>query len=169
MLKRSDELRRWWSSVEPLRQLPGVKIAPSIDQFLADLQTEYPGLASYDEDPSPFLESLFEYVFEKYVRPVLRDIVSLDDESRRLFRAFCRWITGQLALCSKFHFLPESAALRSQVISRLSQFGDGKSFTLADASSIRVEFESFLRVLNSRNLISPDDAITFAEGSFVNS
>jgi hypothetical protein len=156
MLKRSDEMRRWWSSVEPLRTLPGVKIAPSIDSFLSQMRALRPDVFTCDENNLAFLDALFDIVFDQYVHPVLTASSSLAPRP-------VRWMTGQLAVCEKFHFVPESRSVSASIVSKLRSFGAGDSFTMSDVDSIRSEYESFLHLLAGKNMISPDDLTTYSE------
>lgn len=167
MMKRSDEMKRWWRSVESLRAAPGVEIAPSIDQFLESLRAFRPEVFTAEESCASFLDALFEFVFAKFIRPILSNNAAvLDPPSNRLFRGFVRWMTGQLAIFSKFHFVPESQALREEIMTQLLSFGAGDRFSLADADAIRVKYESYLQFLVSRNFITPDDQVTFSEGAY---
>ena len=43
----------------------------------------------------------------------------MPSKSTILFRAFTRWLIGQLAITSKFHFLTESKAVREKIIAML--------------------------------------------------
>jgi hypothetical protein len=77
-----------------------------------------------DENEEAFIDRVFDVVFDRQVVPALltgspsrKQMTStltptpLPSASVMLFRAFTRWTIGQLAICSKFHFVTESKVL----------------------------------------------------------
>ena len=166
MIKRSEELRRWWEGIQPIRDL-GYLHLKSINDFLADLhkakkeEKEDVGIASDDGDA--FIDRVFEVVFEQKVRPVLTTEAVLLSEDQRRQRGFTRWMAGQLAICARFHFIKESAEFQSRIIDLLLQYAKQESMDLVAANHIRGVFEDYLQVLVDKNLITIDDQATFAE------
>jgi hypothetical protein len=154
MQSRSDEMRRWWQNILPLRQLTYLNLK-SVDDFVADL-------ANLDDgNGEEFLAQVFERVFEDKVLPVLENQAVLLPEPTRLQRAFTRYMAGQLALCSKFHFIPESKTYQDKIIKLLLEYEKG--MTTENVNQIRSIYEEYLQVLVNKNLISKDDQATFSE------
>lgn len=160
MIKRSEEFSRWWNDVTPLRTMPNVPLE-SIDDFLQELERHNADVFSLPEQE--FVDLVFEIFFERNVRPVLISKTPLPSTSELLFRAFSRWLIGQLAICAKFHFVPEVNALREKMIQDLTQHRGKETFNLEILNAIRKDYESLLALLVQRNLITKDDERTFAE------
>ena len=76
-----------------------------------------------------FMEQVFEVVFEDKIRPVLEP-AELLPEKDRLHRAFARWMTGQLAIFSKFYFIHDSATYQKKIIDMVLATKDGASMSL---------------------------------------
>lgn len=161
MVTRSEEMARWWSDVEPLRTLEHAEQIESIDVFLTQIEVTHPD--AFSGQTGDFIDAVFDLVFERKVRPVL-DLhpPPLLDSSERLFKGFTKWITAQLAITSKFHFLPESGQVRKDIISYMQNLSDG-SMTITDVTIVRSMFENYLHYLAEKNLLSHDDEVTFAE------
>jgi hypothetical protein len=160
MIKRSEELSRWWKDIEPIRKFPDIFVE-SVDDFLCVLKGQDPEILHRDE--RHFVDKVFDVVFERNVRPVLLDDSPLPSKNVLTFRAFCRWLMGQLAITSKFHFLPESAAVREKIFSELLPHHGKDTFTLDHVARIRVDYENYLNFLSTCNFITKDDERTFAE------
>ncbi|CAF1163146.1 unnamed protein product [Adineta ricciae] len=161
MVARSEELARWWSDVEPLRTLEHAEHIESIDSFIAQVRETHAD--ALNGDINDFIDAVFDVVYEKKVRPVLNvQAPILLDAPKRLYKAFTKWITAQLAITSKFHFLSESARVRQEIISYMLNLSDG-CMTMDDVNTIRSIFERYLRCLVGKSLITLDDEITYAE------
>jgi len=165
MLKRSEQLRRWWEAIKPLRDLSYLGLK-SVDDFLYDLREakDVPpsegGCASDATDQ--FIDKVWVVVFEKQVRPVLQEQAVLLPQKKRTQRAFTRWMAGQLAICAKFHFLEESKQCHDCIMSMLLQY-EKEGMDLDTVNSIRQVYEEYLSCLVDKSLISKDDEVTFAE------
>eukprot|EP01126_Amoeba_proteus_P004761 TRINITY_DN11580_c0_g1_i3.p1 TRINITY_DN11580_c0_g1~~TRINITY_DN11580_c0_g1_i3.p1 ORF type:complete len:616 (-),score=133.30 TRINITY_DN11580_c0_g1_i3:66-1913(-) len=163
MVSRSEELSRWWKDISKLRNIPGIFVE-SIDDFLKYLQNLDSEIFERSEDL--FVDQVFEVVFQRNVVPVLsatEDSEPLPGKNILIFRGFVRWLMGQLAITSKFHFLPESEHVREKIISDILKHGNGENFTHGVILEIRSEFENYLKFLSERNFISVDDERTFSE------
>jgi hypothetical protein len=151
MQKRSEEMKRWWESILPIRKLSYLNIK-SIDDFLGDLS---------NVDEELFIDQVFEIIFEQKVRPVLETEAELLPENQRLQRAFTRYMAGQMAIFSKFHFLAESKEYHNKILTLLLQHES--SMDLSTINHIRSVYEEYLSLLVTKNLLSKDDQLTFSE------
>ena len=151
MQKRSEEMKRWWDNIQPIRQMSYLNLK-SIDDFLDDL-------ANVDDEH--FIDQVFEIIFEQKVRPVLEQEAELLPEAIRLSRAFTRYMAGQMAIFSKFHFLPESAEFQNKILKLLVE--NENKMDLDIIKTIRSVYEEYLAILVKKNLLSKDDQTTFAE------
>jgi hypothetical protein len=99
-------MRQWWSSIAPLRALPGIDLQ-SVDDFLADLKRSYGegvlahGAEDEDQEVRALIDRVFDAVFETKIKPVLSTQVELLPKPTRLLRAFTRYMAGQLAITSR--------------------------------------------------------------------
>jgi len=161
MVTRSEEMARWWSDVEPLRTLNHAEHIESIDVFLTQIEETH--AEAFTGSSNDFMDAVFDVVFDRKVRPIL-DLQApfLLESPKRLFKAFTKWITAQLAITSKFHFLPESDQVRKDIISYMLNLSDG-SMTIDNVTTVRSIFEQYLHCLAEKNLITHDDEITYAE------
>lgn len=153
MVKRSDELQRWWTSILPLRQIPELGLK-SVDDFLDDVNTE-------SKNENDFVDRVFDIVFRDRVKPVLIQEAVLDAPEKQLQRGFTRWMAGQLAICTKFHFIPESAVYQERITTLLLEHRSGMD--VATVNHIRSVYEEYLHLLVEKSLISKDDESTFSE------
>jgi adenylate kinase len=162
MVQRSEDLRRWWSATAPLQRFPHIPMV-TVDDFLNSLSHGTPNF--HDLDDKAFVDAVFEHVFENTISPVFQAPAPSVPESHLLFRAFNRWMTGQLAICSKFApVFPQSMEIQTQIVSALvDAHNDLDHFSLEKVNAIRATFESYLQELVNRCLISKDDQRTFAE------
>lgn len=162
MVQRSEDLRRWWAAVEPLRTLSDIPMR-TVDDFLGTLESSNSTL--YDLSDKQFVDTVFEQVFDNVVAPVFRSQATQVPAPHVLFRAFARWITGQLAICSKYApVYKESVDAQKSIIDAvLKAREDLDNFNLDKVNAIRAQFESYLSALVERSLISKDDQRTFAE------
>jgi hypothetical protein len=154
-------MARWWSDVEPLRTLNHAEHIESIDVFLTQIEETH--AKAFTGSSNDFMDAVFDVVFDRKVRPIL-DLQApfLLESPKRLFKAFTKWITAQLAITSKFHFLPESDQVRKDIISYMLNLSDG-NMTIDNVTTVRSVFEQYLHCLAEKNLISHDDEITYAE------
>lgn len=115
-----------------------------------------------DADWETTIDLVFENVFETSFRPALqageRGLLSRE---RRLAKAVTRYMTGQMAIFSRFSQLPESAAYQRRIANFLISKSSG--MTPADAAQVRQVYEEFLDLLLSKSLITPDDHFTYRE------
>jgi hypothetical protein len=163
MVSRSEELSRWWNAVKPLRSFSDIPMV-SVDDFLESLESRNPVL--YDMNDKEFVDSVFEHVFDQTIAPVFqKQAQSGTPDSHLLFRSFTRWITGQLAICSKFApIYKQSLEAQANIIELVVQARtDIDRFDLETISTVRSRFESYLNDLVARSLINKDDQRTFAE------
>ena len=161
MVTRSEELARWWSDVEPLRKLEHAENIASIDTFLAQIEAIRP--EALTGSIIDFVDAIFDVVFDSKIRTVLdQQVPPLLEPSKRLFKAFTKWITAQLAITSKYHFLPESGDVRREITSYLRTLTNGE-MTHDDVTAVRSMFEKYLHCLSEKSLISHDDEQTYAE------
>ncbi|UJR32417.1 hypothetical protein I4U23_019879 [Adineta vaga] len=161
MVTRSEEMARWWSDVEPLRTLNHVEQIESIDSFLVQIKETHTN--ALNGEINDFIDAVFDIVYNKKVRPVLdMQIPTLLEAPKRLFKAFTKWITAQLAITSKFHFLSESHRVRQEIITYMLNLSDG-NMIMNDVNIVRSMYEQYLHCLAEKNLISYDDEITYAE------
>lgn len=162
MVQRAEDLQRWWTAVEPLRTFPDVPMR-TVDDFLGALESDHTDL--YDLSDKQFVDAVFEQVFDNVVAPVFRAQAQQAPASHLLFRAFTRWVTGQLAICSKYApVYKESVEAQKNIIAEVMKAReDLDHFSLAKVDAIRAQFESYLSALVDRSLISKDDQRTFAE------
>eukprot|EP01125_Pyxidicula_operculata_P015851 TRINITY_DN5400_c0_g1_i1.p1 TRINITY_DN5400_c0_g1~~TRINITY_DN5400_c0_g1_i1.p1 ORF type:complete len:1269 (+),score=275.17 TRINITY_DN5400_c0_g1_i1:199-3807(+) len=154
MLKRSDEMRRWWDAIKPIRDMKYLNLK-SVDDFLGQIGS------INDSDNESFLNQIFERVFEDQILPVLEEKVELLPESVRLQRAFTRYMAGQLAIFSKYYFIPESSTYQNDIIKHLVD--NEKGMSVETINKIRKIYEDYLHILVQKNLISKDDEATFSE------
>ncbi len=162
MAKRSEELRRWWKSIKPLRNLTYLNLK-SIDAFLKDVRShETCTQVGDDAEVDQFIDRVFEVVFEQKVKPVLQNQATLLPERQRLQRGFTRWMAGQLAICSKFHFIPESKVYQDLIIENLLKH-EASGMDLDVVNGIRAIYEEYLQLLVDKSFISQDDQATFAD------
>ncbi|CAF1249383.1 unnamed protein product [Rotaria magnacalcarata] len=161
MVNRCEEISRWWSDIEPIRKFVDSERIETIDDFLADMQQKNP--EAITGSSIEFIDTIFEIIFDRKIRPIL-DLESppLLEPSKRLFKAFIKWISAQLAITSKFHFLSESEEVRNKIIAHICTFTD-RLMSLDDVAKIRLVFENYLHCLAEKNLISHDDEHTYAE------
>lgn len=59
MVERSEELRRWWRDIRPLRQLPGVAVE-SIDECLQRVAAADSGGGDDEAQRNALMDRLFE-------------------------------------------------------------------------------------------------------------
>eukprot|EP01119_Soliformovum_irregulare_P018038 TRINITY_DN5466_c0_g1_i2.p1 TRINITY_DN5466_c0_g1~~TRINITY_DN5466_c0_g1_i2.p1 ORF type:complete len:1067 (+),score=393.58 TRINITY_DN5466_c0_g1_i2:284-3484(+) len=154
MQLRAEEMRRWWDSILPLRNLKYLNLK-SIDDFLTDLKNVD------DSDTENFIASVFEKVFDEKVKPIVENQVEILPKEVRLQRGFTRYMAGQLCICAKFHFIPQSQIYLNKIIDLLLQHEKGMSIEVVN--EIRRIFDEFLELLLNEHLISKDDRLTFAE------
>lgn len=150
MVKSSEAMRRWIKEIEPIRRQPGLKME-TVDDFLASLK---PG----DGD---IVDQVFETVFERNIRPALEGKVEPQSSQERLRKAFSKYMAGQMAIFSKFHFIPDTAAYRSKILDLLNRNAD--SLDLGKVEEIRGVYEEYLALLQKKRLISKDDLATYRE------
>ena len=161
MVMRAEEMAQWWSDVEALRQLEYAEQIESIDSFLAQIEASHPDALT--GTCAEFVDAVFDVVYETKVRPVLNSQApALLEPPQRLFKAFTKWITAQLAITSKFHFLAESEQVRMKIVSRMAALPNG-AMACDEVTEIRSIFEEYLHCLAEKNLISMDDEQTYAE------
>jgi hypothetical protein len=166
--------------------MPHLKIK-SIDCFLDDLKSSSSSGAApstpfvaLPASARSFCDLVFEIAFERQVRPVLVQPDGQQPEllpaEQRLLRGFSRWMAGQLAVCSRYHFVPESAACAKQVrasavlircdltyfqiIDRLVTLEKaGKGMTLPEVDELRAVYE--VRFKSLRHLHGPAHTFLF--------
>lgn len=162
MVQRSEDLKRWWAAVEPLRTLSDVPMR-TVDDFLGTLESSNASL--YDLSDKQFVDAVFEQVFDNVVAPVFRAQAPQVPASHLLFRAFTRWLTGQLAICSKYApvYKESIEAQKNMVTAILEARKDLDNFSLEKVNVIRAQFETYLSALVDRSLINKDDQRTYAE------
>lgn len=177
MASRADEMRRWWDLAEPIRRSGGLEGGCS-----AGLQTveEFAGVLSEggrDLDAlggEELVWAAFEEVFEHRIAPVFLsgDIDLVGDAappaagtpSVELRSAFGRYMMGQCAVLARFHFVPESLALQAAIHGYFARAGAcPDSVTPGSILELRSRYEDFLGLLVRQQLLSSDDAATFAE------
>ena len=88
-------MRRWWGSIRPLRDLPGVNLE-SVDDFVAEIH-EAGGVGEGGEgraregdeeaETAAIIDLVFERVFERKIRPVLEVEAELLPQGVR-----CVWV-----------------------------------------------------------------------------
>eukprot|EP01117_Protostelium_nocturnum_P011379 TRINITY_DN4128_c0_g3_i1.p1 TRINITY_DN4128_c0_g3~~TRINITY_DN4128_c0_g3_i1.p1 ORF type:complete len:1013 (+),score=345.52 TRINITY_DN4128_c0_g3_i1:212-3250(+) len=161
MVSRSEELEIWWEKIEPLRTLPGIRVE-SIDDFLDCLSQSNSHFKDLGEDE--FINLVFDVVFHRNVEQTLTVTFESVSENEMRFRAFTRWIMGQLAIFSRFQHLYDASQEENWIIQTLSNYSKSpSSFSLQNIEEIRTRYESYLSNLVKRNLISKDDERTFKE------
>lgn len=156
---RSIEARKWWESVQDINNLLGDFKIKSIDDFLGqgvDINTSSDSL----------IEHIFSVAFDSIVCPLLEsseekfDLLPGDEEKRK-FLAFTRWMIGQLSICFKFDFIPESSELFKKISGALTRLGG--RINDEEIVQLRSVYESYLDKLVSLSLISYDDHATFSQ------
>lgn len=167
MVQKGEDLRRWWDAVAPLRAFDDVPMT-TVDDFLKSLEESERHKHVFDDPRDPnnsFVLAVFDQVFDTVIAPVFESEPPKVSNSQLLFRAFVRWITGQLAICSKYALVyKESIEVQKEIIAMVVEASaDKNAFSINLIDKIRNKFEVYLSALVERCLISKDDESTYAE------
>ena len=109
------------------------------------------------------LDRLIEAVFARYFARLERLWTTpppADAAVRCRTHGFLRWLSGQLALCVVFDFVPESAYWAGRLREALA--GDAP-LELTDVQRLRGFFDQYVDLLHERRLISADDRAVYRE------
>lgn len=155
---RSLESLKWWSAIQDLNELLGEFKIKSIDNFLEN------GI-DLSMNSERLLEHVFSVAFDEIITPVISSgtvvDLSLEDEEVRKFRAFTRWMIGQLSICFKYDFIPESSVLFEQMSSSIK--GLNGRINDAEIEHLRGIYETYLDRLLELSVISSDDHVTYSQ------
>jgi len=166
MAEKASEMSRWWQLAAPLRRIlgqeeagPGASGLQTIAEFADKVH------ATETTDGHSLVWAAFEEVFRSRVTPVLLDSMHLEiDQAKMLFTAFGRYMMGQSILLARFSFLPESHQCHAEILRVMQAAKDAGGRLEQEAMmSLRQNFESYVDLLVTRQLISADDALTFKE------
>jgi adenylate kinase family enzyme len=117
------------------------------------------------------IDKIFEFVIHQMIFPLFQSKPLLD-KSIRLQRSFRRYLCGQLAIFTKYHFLKESKdyfqRIKQQYQQSFSNYKkeDDISSTediLSSIEEMRSIYEEYLLILKNKQLITEDDFLTFRE------
>ncbi len=157
MTQNSDAVRRWWKQVEPLRIGYGLRFE-SIDDFLVALRASRP---SETRSELEWVDQIFEFTFERNLRPIFEGGVELRSQTERLRNAFVRYMTGQMGIFAKFPFVMETEMVRQNLMGQIEEAA--RSISQEKIAQIRTQYEDFLKMLVERHLITADDFQTYRE------
>ena len=150
MTQRSEEFSRWWEAVKPIR-----------DNCLPDLFTCQELVDRLSKSSEEIVDRTFNDLFENCVVPTFSHPVEPEDAAVQRSRAFARYMMGQLAVFSRFDFLLEAREYQERLIEYVLEHSDG--ITLEEVERGRAHYEQGVDILQQKNLITPDDAITYKE------
>ena len=153
---RSNEARNWWAAIKETNELLGEFKIRTIEDLL-ELDS--------DVNTDNLFERIFSMAFDKLIKPVVAceesiDL-SLEDDSERKFRAFTRWMIGQLSICFKYDFIPESKELFLKITEHLKSLN--KRISYEEINYLRGVYEAYLDRLLELSVISADDHATFSQ------
>lgn len=147
---RAEEFRRWWDLVKPLRE-----------KFLPDLMTIDEFAALTDSSEVDLVKRVFSGMFAYRIEPFLTRTVMLDPATARNLKARMRHMMGQLAIFSRYHFVPDALKQGEMLVNDLLAL-DSES-TSDGVHEIRSRYDAFLDHLHSHHLLVADDYLTFRE------
>ena len=151
---RSLEARKWWDAIQDLNNLLGQFRIKSIEDFMSESSQEID------------LDVIFDRAFNENILPIISAPaesfdLSAEPEEVRKFRAFTRWMIGQLSICFKYDFIPESNVLFTVISDELKALNG--QITDEQISRLRGIYEAYLDRLVELSLISSDDHATFSQ------
>jgi hypothetical protein len=149
LVGRSAMVRHWIELVGP--EVFGVQGV----WFLSDVVEEIGrGL------PLPELcERLFAIVYARRIAPALA-YTARPDVDRARSAGFRRWLTGQIALFSRYAPIVDVPPLARELAARVR---DPRAFTSDEVDAIRARFRDHVRGMAKLGVISDDDAVVFPD------
>lgn len=153
MSSKSGSIRKWLDSLGDLPQEVGVPFA-KVSSFTREWERQ-----QIDFDDT---EALFEAIFATYYQRLL-DLADLGRSADNLHRkcltkGFRRYMMGQVAIFSRFDFLPESRVYRDKILGNLK-----KDLDLKRVRKIRSFFAQYLSLLEDKGFISQSDRETYKQ------
>jgi hypothetical protein len=104
-------------------------------------------------------DRLFDLVWQRRIQPALA-YTAQPDAALALSNGFRRWLTGQLALFSRYAPILDVPPLAHRLAARIR---DAQPFERAEIAALRAELGDYIRGLASAGILSDDDAAIFPD------
>eukprot|EP00811_Abedinium_folium_P032644 NODE_5673_length_1745_cov_4.501854.p1 GENE.NODE_5673_length_1745_cov_4.501854~~NODE_5673_length_1745_cov_4.501854.p1 ORF type:complete len:485 (+),score=183.86 NODE_5673_length_1745_cov_4.501854:54-1457(+) len=173
MASNHGDYKRWWELVTPLVEASGISGATASGIGLETVEMFMAAIGVEDDDdtasvPTPqLIGRIFDRVFNTRIKPVLevRDgPLALDPPDVRRTRAFVRYIIGQSIIFARFAFVPEAAAYSEKVLGHVARRArGGGTLSEAEIAAVRALYAQFLRTLQAKSFLTPDDVENFKQ------
>jgi len=165
MSKTPEVYQRWWALAEPLRRAAGLdRMSGGIGLETVDDHMHSIGVDdATDISVKDLIARIFERMFQTRIVPIFErgEEFPLAPPSERLKNAFVRYLLGQMIVFARFDFVLESRIYATKIVDFVAHEID--RLTLEKVECVRSYYGQFLRILQSRSLLTPDDYENFQE------
>jgi hypothetical protein len=147
----SDELKRWWELVKPLRDKAKLD-TETIEEFSKkiNLQTDC------------LIDSIFNELFHRVSEVLQKEPVTIVAFSQRQLKAFFRYMMGQLLILVRYELIVKEAKVFQRIIIQyLTEIKN--EIRMENIDYCRAILSDFVDILLDKNLINYDDAQTYKE------
>lgn len=149
--QNSDEIIRWWRLVGPLRDMAQLD-TETIEEFSAKI----------DIKSDCLIDSIFAELYQRVSSILMKQPVPIKAYGKRQFKAFFRYMMGQLLILIRYeNVVREAKNFQKIIINYLSDIKN--EIHIENINFCRNLLADFVDILLRKNLITYDDSQTFKE------
>lgn len=158
MISKKEQFIKWWNNVKDMRDKAITK--PSFGKL--ETITEYINRNNItnNTNTSNLIYIIYNNIMYENIIPYMHTNNKFESLDIIRNNGFSRWIIGQMFIFSKFSFIYESNIYANKI---KHTYINNNILSINQINAIRGFYEQYLNILKSKNLISHDDEITYAE------